>query len=54
MAKTVKCSEVHNKCIYWKRYGYDFRFCDYMCMEGKRRGCKPEECNKFESKNKKE
>lgn len=54
MSEIVKCSEVQKDCKYWKDLNYHMKYCDYLEMEGCRRGCKPEECNKFVSKNKKE
>lgn len=54
MAKTVKCSEVWKDCIYaWRRNVDDiFVMCDYMDVTGKRRGCDPEACVKYQSRKK--
>lgn len=45
--KTYKCSEVGHKCIYASRKYEGLHTCDYLIKEGHRRGCKPEECDKF-------
>ena len=46
--KTYKCSEVGHKCIYRSPRKHDgIHTCDYIIKEGHRRGCKPEECDKF-------
>ena len=53
--ETVKCSEVIKSCAYsalisnCNSVGMR-RFCDYLGKTGKRRGCNPEECNKFKNK----
>lgn len=46
-------AEFHNckhkkKCKYWQRIPQSRLFiCDYLCMEGKSRGCHASECDKF-------
>ena len=47
MSKTYKCSEVHKQCKYSVMLHDPDFVCDYIGIEGKRRGCKPEQCNKF-------
>lgn len=45
--KTYKCSEVGHKCVYASKKYEGLHTCDYLVKEGHRRGCKPEECDKF-------
>ena len=47
MSKTYKCSEVHEQCKYSVMLHDPDFICDYIGIEGKRRGCKPEECDKY-------
>ena len=47
--KTYKCSEVGSKCTYMTTCGSQ-KICNYIEIEGHRRGCKPEECDKFRKK----
>ena len=46
----VKCSEVGHKCRYSCMSNGVYFCCDYLCMNGKRRGCDPEDCDKYEPK----
>lgn len=47
---TVKCSQVGKRCEYYDRTS---DCCDYIGATGNRRGCPPEECDKFKFKVKK-
>lgn len=47
--KTYDCNKVKNKCFYGVKHGSG-TYCDYIGIEGHRRGCKPEECDKFRRK----
>ena len=55
--ETVKCSEVMKSCKYAIKLSGtgDGKFsrycCDYIGMTGKRRGCNPEECDKYITNN---
>ena len=46
-AKTYKCSEVGHKCFYSTGKCEGIPTCDYIGIEKRRRGCSPEECDKF-------
>ena len=56
MSDTVKCSEVQKQCVYSVNYGgggyKGYSFCEYIAVTGKRRGCDPEQCDKFKKKGK--
>ena len=49
-AKTYKCSEVGGKCIYRAGQSKEVFMCDYIGKTGHRRGCNPEQCDKFKEK----
>lgn len=44
--KTYQCSKVGHKCIYKSGNGQN-RTCDYIGIAGHRRGCPPEQCDKY-------
>ena len=48
-AKTYKCSKVGDTCFYRVGCGQD-KICDYIGVEKHRRGCHPEQCDKFRKK----
>lgn len=51
MAETVNCNKVIKTCKYsWVGRGNGFYYCDYLCKTGKIRECSPEECDKYEKK----
>lgn len=50
MSETYKCSEVIKTCAYAQMIKNGTIFCDYLCRTGKRRGCNPEQCTKYEPK----
>lgn len=43
---TYQCSKVMGSCAYADRIGAAM-ICNYIGIEGRRRGCEPEECNKY-------
>ena len=56
MSETVCCNEeIMKKCYYSagssKGNPYMITHCEYILIEGKRRGCNPEKCTKFKDKN---
>ena len=51
---TRRCTiAVMKNCKYGKCIAGDAVYCAYLEIEGKRRGCNPKECDKYESKRKK-
>ena len=51
--KSVKCTEaVMKTCKYARYMCSNERYCDYISRTGHRRGCPPEECDKYEKKKK--
>lgn len=46
-SKTYKCSEVIKTCKYADKVGAAM-CCDYINIAGHRRGCEPEQCDKYE------
>lgn len=44
--KTYQCSKVGHKCFYKSGNGQN-RTCDYIIKTGHRRGCPPEQCDKY-------
>lgn len=48
----VKCSKVIKTCKYSGSIS-GAEICNYICIEGHRRGCPPEECTKYEKKSRK-
>lgn len=47
--QTYKCSEVGRNCVYRRKTEHNgMATCDYLLMTKHRRGCPPEECDKYE------
>ncbi len=44
--KAYQCSKVGDKCFYKSGNGQN-RTCDYIGITGHRRGCSPEQCDKY-------
>ena len=53
MSETVKCSKVISTCKYGRCITNEYRYCDYLCKTGHRRGCSPEQCDKYVKKGRK-
>lgn len=49
--KTYKCSKVMQSCVFASTASKIYSYCDYLSMTGHRRGCNPEECDKYVNKN---
>lgn len=50
MSETVKCSAIHDKCAYSVKMRNGVYVCDFIGVEKHRRGCPPENCDKFKPK----
>lgn len=46
--ETYKCSEVIHTCKYGYYVSNGEMYCDYIEQTGHRRGCNPEECDKYQ------
>ena len=53
MNKTHNCNNVMRTCKYCTVISGNLPVCDYLSMTGSRRGCPPEQCDKYEKKEKK-
>ena len=47
MNKPVKCSKVIKTCKYRVKLFDKNLYCNYICITGSRRGCDPEQCDKY-------
>lgn len=51
--KTYQCSKVQKTCVYASFIrNSNYGVCDYIGVTGKRRGCSPECCDKYEKRGK--
>lgn len=53
MAETYQCSKVKRSCQYCSVISGDLPVCNYILMEHQRRGCPPEECDKYKPRTRK-
>lgn len=50
---TYQCSKVMKTCAYAEKVGAAATMCNYIGIEGHRRGCEPEKCDKYKKAEKK-